>query len=330
MVIPGRRCGSQPEIEAYPQIGSSARSPAPPRAGERPLCLLPMPRRPSPTRLRTPSTILTLILNLTVMVSVAVAAGARTATRTASSGSTRATITYRVSHSNPASLYSRMHLTITRAGRPVLDRPVRAVLCGSGCWPELIKGNPVLAVIDLEGGAGPDVVLNLYSGGAHCCSITQVYRYDPGTRTYAVVQHDFGDPGARIETLGGGPVFLSADDRFAYAFAAYAFSGLPVQIWRFAGGRFVDVTRRYPALIASDAARQWQAYLANRRQGFGLGAIAAWAADEYLLGMGAHARATLGAQAAAGELRSSDGFTPHGSTFVHHLERFLTAKGYGG
>jgi hypothetical protein len=182
-------------------------------------------------------------------------------------------------------------------------------------------------VKSLEPGGSPDVVLNLYSGGAHCCFITQVYRYDAGAGTYALVQRDFGDPGARIETLAGGPVFFSADDRFAYAFAAFAFSGLPVQIWSFASGRFVDVTRRFPALIRKDAAVQYGAYLGNRTQGLGLGYLAAWAADEDLLGQSALVRRRLAALSAAHDLRGLAGWS-QGGAFIGQLQRFLVKTGY--
>ena len=170
----------------------------------------------------------------------------------------------------------------------LLDRRVDALLCGTLCWPGFATGAPTLAVRDIEHDGSPDVMLSLYSGGAHCCYITQVYRYDPGTQTYAVVPAPLRRPARTArDDLGGASVFLSADDRFAYRFAAFAFSGLPLQIWSFASGRFVDVTRRYPARVAADARRWWKAFRANVRQHLGDGALAAWAADEDLLGRGA-------------------------------------------
>ena len=52
----------------------------------------------------------------------------------------------------------------------------------------------------------------------------------PGTSTYRSVEQDFGDPGAVIADLAGDRrlEFESADDRFAYEFAPYAYSGLPL------------------------------------------------------------------------------------------------------
>jgi hypothetical protein len=282
-----------------------------------------------------------LALNLSLtLVLVAVAAGAVTAatatatiTRTISvaSGGTTATLHYR---SSPAGSdrepYSKLRLSIARHGVTLLERPVDAILCGRLCWPNVgIPASPVLRIADVEHNGSPDVILNLFSGGAHCCAITQVYRYDPATKTYSIVQHDFADPGYYLRASGGGAyLFVSADDRFAYAFASFAFSGLPAEIWSFATGGFVDVTRRYPAAVAADAARQYHDYLANRGQGLGLGYIAAWAADEDLLGHKALVARTLAAQNRAGELRSGDGLAQHGRAFISQLQRFLVKSGY--
>jgi hypothetical protein len=260
----------------------------------------------------------------------ATAAATSTKTISVASGGTSATLSYRSSTAGNGEPYSKLRLSIARQGVAVLERPVDAILCGRLCWPNVgIPANPVLRIADIEHDGSPDVILNLYSGGAHCCAITQVYRYDPGTQTYSIVQHDFADPGYYLQALGGGTyVFVSADDRFAYAFASFAFSGLPVEIWSFARSRFVDVTRHYPARVAADAARQYHAYLANRSQGLGLGDIAAWAADEDLLGHSALVAQTLAAQNRAGELRSGDGLAKRGSAFISQLQRFLVKSGY--
>jgi hypothetical protein len=248
-----------------------------------------------------------------------------TKTLSASAGGTAATLTYRHVTSATGMPYSGMRVSITRHGARLFDQPVDALLCHTECWPALSTGTPVLSVREIEHDASPDVILNLYSGGAHCCYVTQIYRYDPGSQTYAIVQQDFGDPGSKLETLGGQAVFRSADDRFAYEFAAFAFSGLPIQIWSFSSGRFVDVTRHYPKLIAADAAQWWKAFGANEKQGYGLGVLAAWAADEDLLGRSATVASKLAALNAAGELRG----TPwHGSAFIAALQRFLARNGY--
>lgn len=67
-----------------------------------------------------------------------------------------------------------------------------------------------------------------YWGGAHCCEWTRVYRYDPASNSYTVSQHLWGDPGYKLEQIGKQLLFVSADDRFAYAFTDFADSVMPI------------------------------------------------------------------------------------------------------
>jgi len=267
------------------------------------------------------------LATLTLAVALAMASVSNKSV-TAAGGSTSATVSYRANSDGATGPpYSNLHLTITREGGTAYDAAVRSSFCGTACWPDVWPGHSFLTVADVAGTGSPDVILDLYSGGAHCCSIVQIYRFDAQRDAYTIVQRDFGDPGASLERLAGAYVFVSADDRFAYTFAAFAFSGLPLAIWRLGSGGFVDVTRRFPALIAADAARQYRAYTANRAQGFGLGFIAAWAADQDLLGHDALVGRTLARANRDGGLRSADGL-PHGGAFVAALQRFLIKCGY--
>src|SRR5947199_155313 len=77
-----------------------------------------------------------------------------------------------------------------------------------------------------------------------------------------------------------------AGDRFAYEFTAYAFSVLPVRVWHYSAGTLTDVTRSFPRLAAADAKRNLRGYRQERRdpEGDVRGALAAYVADEYLLG----------------------------------------------
>lgn len=244
-------------------------------------------------------------------------ASALARTETAHKGSVTATFSYTGKVPN----YHQLRLKIERAGALVYNAPVHGILCGSSCWPGAVH------VLDLEPGLEPDVVLDLYSGGAHCCFIEQVFRYSAGH--YAKTEHNFGDPGASIRDLdhNGQLEFLTADDRFAYAFSSFAASGLPIEVLVFRAGRFKDVTRQFPARIKSDAATWWKLF--GRHHADGEGLIAAWAADEDLLGRYAQVKQTLNAQAGAGHLHSAlGGAVPQGHKFVTALLRFLHRLGY--
>lgn len=225
--------------------------------------------------------------------------------------------------------FAGLTLQISRAGQVFYDQPVSSHACLSACQLETFRTAP-LAVKDLEGNGQSDVILHLNTGGAHCCTVVQVFPFDPGTGTYRLVERDFGDPGAKLtDVAGDGSLeFESADDRFAYLFTSYAYSGMPLQIWRFHEGRFIDATRSFPQALTKDAARQFKYFLANRKQGHGLGILAAWAADEELLGRGDLVTRTLGREQRAHRLRSAEAPRQGGSVYVGKLERFLAKSGY--
>jgi hypothetical protein len=271
-----------------------------------------------------------LIIALVLATSAVLAPAALAMTQTASVGAVTATFSFTGKFPN----YSGLHLRIAQSGSVLYDRPVSSKTCGKFCAPGATgsKASSV-HIIDLDHTGQPNVVLDIYSGGAHCCSIEQVFTFDPATRTYAKAERNFGDPGDRIEDLGhdGRFEFVTADDAFAYAFTDFAASGLPVQILKFSGGRFHDVTNQYPALIRADAAGWLKVFKGMARQHYAdsVGVIAAWAADEYRLGKSAAANRYLSQQATAGHLKSALGRSePQGRKFVAALKRFLRRHGY--
>jgi hypothetical protein len=249
------------------------------------------------------------------------------ATQTAHSGDVSATFTFHGKWPQ----YSRETLAISRGGKVVYDAPVTASECGGACAPGGSQLHPSsLDAVDLDG--NPDVVLQLYSGGAHCCSIDEVFSYDSSANTYRETAWDFGDPGAEIVDLNhnGRYEFVTADDSFAYAFTDYAASGLPIQILSFDGDAFHNVTRSYPGLIEKNA-KQWiSAFDSMAHGGYAdsVGVIAAWAADEALLGREQAAERFLQKQAKAGHLNSP--LYPHqgGEKFIAALDRLLEKDGY--
>jgi hypothetical protein len=267
-----------------------------------------------------------LIIACVLATSLAAAPAALATTQTAHSGNVTATFTFKGRYPN----YSDQRIAIAQAGNVLYSQPVVAQLCGTGCAPGSTSAkHPSVHLVDLEHDGQPDVVLDLYSGGAHCCVIEQIFSFDPGTMTYAKSEHVFGDPGDRIVDLGhdGRFEFLTADDLFAYAFTDYAASGLPIQILTFSAGHFQDVTRSYPKLIAKDAALWLKYYKSSSRDHWQdtAGVIAAWAADEDMLGDSKLVSRYLDQQAKAGHL---NGLSGNGAKFVSKLQKFLRKHGY--
>jgi hypothetical protein len=244
-------------------------------------------------------------------------------TQTGRSGAVSASFTFRGSFPN----YSHERLTITRKGIVAYSKPVSSSHClGGSCAP----GDPErhassVHVLDLESNGEPDVVLNLFTGGAHCCTLEQIFRFDAAHGAYVKTEHDFGDPGDNIRDLdhNGRLEFVTADDDFAFAFTSFAASGLPLQILTFRTGHFTNVTRHYPKLLTADAAQWLRLFKHHLSDGVGL--IAAWAADEDLLGHFALVQNTLASELRKGDLRSPSG---GGRKFVSALNRFLRRHGY--
>jgi Protein of unknown function (DUF4232) len=260
---------------------------------------------------------------------LAFAPAAFATTQTTQDGAVSATFTYNGKYPE----FSRERLTIARDGKTVYDAPVTASECGAQCAPgEYGSGKESIRALDLDNDGQPDVVLELYSGGAHCCTIDEVFSLNQSTNTYNETAWDFGDPGARIVDLNhdGRYEFLTADDTFAYAFTDFAASGLPIQILSFDGGAFHNVTRSYPGLIAKDAKQWLSAFdsMAKDHYDDSVGVIAAWAADEALLGREPAADRFLGKQAKAGHLNSA--LFPHqaGEKFIAELDQLLRKDGY--
>ncbi len=275
------------------------------------------------------TTIRRAVLASGVLAALGVASPALAATQRAHGGDLTASFTYTSTSRAP----HHPTLTITKAGAVVYRHAVTAKLCGNRCAPASFDArHPSVRVVDLDGSATPQVVLNLDSGGAHCCTIVEVFSYDATHHHFVMSQRNFGDPGDELSDLShdGRYEFVTADDRFAYAFTDYAASGLPIEIMAFQDGHFVDVTRNYPRLIRADAAGWRKIYQGMAAQGYAdsVGVIAAWAADEDLLGRATQVSAYLSQQATAGHLNSALMPRESGQTFVYSLQMFLDHTGY--
>ena len=243
---------------------------------------------------------------------------------TRGAGDVEASLTYR-EHDGTV---TDARLTIARAGVVLVDEPI-ADAC-SACFALFADPTP-LTVRDLDADGEPEVILDTYSGGAHCCTSSHVFRYSPAEDGYVERRFDWGNLSYTIRDLDrdGRPELRSGDDRFAYAFSCYACSFFPPRIFRLEDGGLVDVTREFAGIVRRDANRLWRQYLRLRRDPESdlRGLLAAYAADRALLGELEAAWEQLLVSRARGELDGPQGW-PAGNRYLKELRRFLEQTGY--
>ena len=257
-------------------------------------------------------------------------AAGTTKTDTASLGQVQARLTYT---KNSEFDYSDVHIQIDRGGHTVLDAPVPAPCSQCLIIPAgAPAGISSLQVVDLDHDGEPEVIVDLFTGGAHCCTLSVIYGYHAATDSYSHRTQDWRDPGYNLVDIDhdGRPEFRSSDARFAYEFTAYAFSAFPIQIWRYVAGSLVDVTTSFPSLVRRDAKAKRAQYRHLRDAGYDVrGAVAAYAADEYRLGRGAVGMRLVDNAMRRGQLHGPKGDAlPSGRKYVKRLRRFLHSLGY--
>jgi hypothetical protein len=252
-------------------------------------------------------------------------------TESATSGSVTATLSWRGNFAQT----QNFRLAIDRAGVRALDTRVRSRECpdrtaGFACpWP---PGDDPLELRDLDADGEPEAIVAGFTGGAHCCVLAIVYRWNGAE--YVVAENNFRDPGYRLVDLDrdGRFEFRSADARFAYLYGSFAESVFPVQIVRFDGGRFLDVTGEFRDAVVKDLRRVRREYRqrASSRRHLGVrSALAAYVADLYRLDRKRAASRTLRSALRRGLLepqRFSVG--PYGRAFIRNLKRQLRRWGY--
>jgi hypothetical protein len=94
-------------------------------------------------------------------------------------------------------------------------------------------------------GAGPAVMLQSFSGGAHCCNAIKVAGFvGDKLRVIELGSWDGDEINMPTDVSGDGRVdFVMNDNRFLYAFACYACSRSPPQVFNIVDGEFRDVSR---------------------------------------------------------------------------------------
>jgi hypothetical protein len=268
-------------------------------------------------------------LVLAAPASAQVAAGSKTV----SSGQVTATLTWSAGEifaEHPA-------LRIVRAGTVAHDAGLESQ-CQACNY--LADTDSALQVRDLDGDGEPEVLVDAFSGGAHCCTITPIFRWDEvGGVGYRKLTGSFGNVGYSLDDLDrdGRPEFVTEDDSFAYEFTAYAFSLFPLRILAYGTDRsgrtaLRDVTQGYLPMVAKEAAAFRREVAKAHKGGDARGVIAAYVADLYRLDRKKQANAYLNSALRRGLLKSPfDGpdIWPTQRKYIRELKKFLKKHGYG-
>jgi hypothetical protein len=262
VISPRRYMGTSAFVATAEQVGRSPRRPIR-------WCLV---RCPGP-----------LIAMAAAILSLASAAPADAAEETAGSGSVRAVLSYE--EESPRD----MRISIFRGEQAVVGEPLTVPAQKEEARP---LGESNLHLRNLEAGAEPAVTVDFSNGGNDCCRYTRVYTYQAATDSYRALTFkwmSWDEPEWRDLNHDGVFEAIDGDGRFYFQFACKACSRLPPVIWAFEAGRFANVTREYPEVVSKHAASLKREYLTQRRPRSNRdvrGILAAYVADEYLLGHG--------------------------------------------
>ena len=267
---------------------------------------------------------------LAALAAPAAASADEAGSATAASGAVQATLTWKAAEIGAGD----PRLVVVRAGATVFDgSPVAASQSCSegGCsYAPSAKRSGPLQVRDLDGDGEPEVLVDAYSGGAHCCALTEILRFTGSA--YSTSEAFWGNTGYDLTDLDGDarPEFVASDDTFAGAFTSYAASFFPPLVLDYdpaASGGFRDVTRGFPSLVRKNVRRALHTLRKARRRHYEtLGIVAAYAADLYLLGRGREVRPYLQRARRRGDLLAADGRAPR--SYDRQLLAFLRKQGY--
>jgi hypothetical protein len=293
--------------------------------------------------MRTITALCAAVACLTAAPSALAATGPQTETETA--GTVTATLTYTLQDDGYAA--TGTHLAITRNGVPATLQgdgdPAAGCRQCHGAVPVgafSTKENPItsLTLTDLDGNGETEVIVDTFTGGAHCCSVSAIYGWDAATSQYRHLIQYWGDPGYRLEKLGTTPgrELVSADSRFAYTFCAYVCSAMPVVIYRYEDFALVDVTKDFPLQMRRQdrqlrkTIKQLGRKKADRSAVRGM--LPALCANLFRLDQGASCRAHLRSAQKRGWLVQMPGdkaaHWAGGQKYVDRVLRFLAKHGY--
>lgn len=111
---------------------------------------------------------------------------------------------------------------------------------------------PIMGIkqYDLDNDGRKEILIEMYSGGAHCCFYLVAGRLS--AKSFTILDTIYwGNSFYEIEDLNkdGKQEIVGSNDMFAYAFTNYAETRFTPLIYEFKNDKFVNVTKNYPGAI---------------------------------------------------------------------------------
>jgi len=111
----------------------------------------------------------------------------------------------------------------------------------------------IIKRIDLNGDKKSELLINAFTGGAHCCDeYMVVYGDEANPRVSGIISTN--DIPFDIRDLNGDGIkeLITANTNLAYEFTSFAASQFPVVIYHFRDGKFTVVTQQFPEALQND------------------------------------------------------------------------------
>jgi hypothetical protein len=141
-------------------------------------------------------------------------------------------------------------------------------------------------LIDLDSDGTPEVVVQAYTGGAHCCMSVSTYTWQD--EQFQPIYFDYLDGGGgRFEDLDGDGLteFITVDNAFFYTFSSYAGSYPPSLILTFQDGEYLDTTAQFTQRLGSTAWDMYESVDQRDDEGYEInGLLAGYVAQKIRLG----------------------------------------------
>lgn len=250
-------------------------------------------------------------------------AAAPTWSETVSAGMVSATLT--TTYADAADVILRaddLELVVTHQGGGSPTRWRGAAFRPWGPDQAIVSRDGAVQLVDITGDGEAEVLVDIYTGGAHCCSVSYVAWRSDNSARYRMRGIRWGNSAASLSDLNGDGAleFVGVDDRFATAFGPYAVAEFPARVWSLAADGPTVTTRHYRPYAMAAMRSSWAMFLEHRRRGDPTtGALAAYLANASNVG---------GVAVSGGWGRARRVMGTSGARTVRAIERRLRGWGY--